>query len=334
MSKPNNLPTVNQFIGPGVHFPQTVHGFSTVPEQSQQKPQQPQHQHHHGFPPFGHFGPGHKDNKNQQQQGGYPQQQGGYPQQQGGYPQQQGGYPQQQGGYPGWNNQGGYAQQQGNWGPGGYPQQQGYYNNFSNDIYNLRNQYGMQIPDNQIDQTLDAAKANKRMYAFPEPEKTYIRYDEKGKSYILSANSHKWAHKDNKQYFDDKKDANSYDGTAAHLIKVCWLDMKLPLKHVKPGNYQLFLNQAFENAQIRGTMKIKVLVGDKQVFNDEAFPNAEMVKNKNLTETYICNIKREDFDMNKLDKNGDAEVRVEIGGKDNSWKKGWLFDGIRLLEVQ
>ena len=192
----------------------------------------------------------------------------------------------------------------------------------------------MQIPDNQIDQTLDAAKANKRMYAFPEPEKNYIRYDEKGKSYILAANSHKWAHKDNNQFFDDKKDPNSYDGTAAHLIKVCWLDIKLPLKHVKPGNYQLFLNQAFENAQIRGTMKIKVLVGDKQVFNDEAFPNAEMVKNKNLTETYICNIKREDFDMNKLDKNGDAEVKVEIGGKDNSWKKGWLFDGIRLLEVQ
>jgi hypothetical protein len=330
MSQPNNLPTVNQFIGPGGQFPQTVPAYSTVPEQNQQKPQQPQqpshHQHlPHGLPGFGFFGKGHKDHKNQSQQQQGPQQQGGYPPQQGGYPPQQG--------YPGWNNQPGYAQQQGNWGPGGYPQQQ-YYYNFSNDIYSLRNQYGMQIPDNQIDQTLDAAKANKRMYAFPEPEKTYIRYDEKGKSYILAANSHKWAHKDNKQYFDDKKDANSYDGTAAHLIKVCWLDMKLPLKHVKPGNYQLFLNQAFENAQIRGTMKIKVLVGDRQVFNDEAFPNAEMIKNKNLTESYICNIKREDFDMNKLDQNGDAVVKVEIGGKDNSWKKGWLFDGIRLLEVQ
>ena len=323
MSQPNNLPTVNQFIGPGGQFPQTVPAYSTVPEQNQQKPQQPQqpshHQHlPHGLPGFGFFGKGHKDHKNQSQQQQGPQQQGGYPPQQG---------------YPGWNNQPGYAQQQGNWGPGGYPQQQ-YYYNFANDIYSLRNQYGMQIPDNQIDQTLDAAKANKRMYAFPEPEKTYIRYDEKGKSYILAANSHKWAHKDNKQYFDDKKDANSYDGTAAHLIKVCWLDMKLPLKHVKPGNYQLFLNQAFENAQIRGTMKIKVLVGDKQVFNDEAFPNAEMIKNKNLTETFICNIKREDFDMNRLDQNGDAVVKVEIGGKDNSWKKGWLFDGIRLLEVQ
>ena len=81
-------------------------------------------------------------------------------------------------------------------------------------------------------------------------------------------------------------------------------------------------------------MKINVLVGDKQVFNDEAFPNAEMVKNNKLTETYIFIIKREDFDMNKLDQNGDAVVKVEIEGKVNSWKKGWLFDGIRLLEVQ
>ena len=42
-------------------------------------------------------------------------------------------------------------------------------------IINLRNQYGMQIPDNQIDQTLEAAKANKRMYAFPEKE-MFLKY--------------------------------------------------------------------------------------------------------------------------------------------------------------
>ena len=101
-------------------------------------------------------------------------QQDGYP------PPQQGVYPPQQG----WNNQAGYAQQQGNWGPGRYPSQQGYYNNFSIDIYNLRNQYEMQIPDNQIAQTFDADKANKRKYAFPEPAKINTKYDEKGKSYL------------------------------------------------------------------------------------------------------------------------------------------------------
>ena len=301
MSQPNNLPTLNQYLGPGGHFPQTIPAYSTVPEQKNQP---------HHLPPHG--------NWNQApQQGNWNQapQQGNWNQgpQQGNWSQA----PQQ----GNWNNQGGYP----NWNQG--------YNNFSNEIYNLRNQYGMQIPDNQIDQTLDAAKANKRMYAFPEPEKTFIRYDEKGKSYILSSHSFRWTHKDNNQYFADKNDPDSYDGTTAHLIKVCWLDIKLNLKHVKPGNYQLFIHQAFENVQIRGQMKLKVLVGDKEVFNDASFPNAEMVKNKKLTETFICNIKREDFDMNKLDNNGDAIVRVEFGGNNNSWKKGWSLDGIRLLET-
>ena len=58
-----------------------------------------------------------------------------------------------------------------------------------------------------------------------------------------------------------------------------------------------------------------------------------MIKDKNLTEHFICDIKRQDFDMNKLDQNGDAIVKVVIVGKDNSWKKGWTFDGLRLLET-
>ena len=55
-------------------------------------------------------------------------------------------------------------------------------------------------------------------------------------TYIISANSHNWAHKNNKKNFNDKKDANSYNEDSAHLIKVCWLDMKLSKKHIR--NYQ------------------------------------------------------------------------------------------------
>jgi hypothetical protein len=225
--------------------------------------------------------------------------------------------------------------QQGNWNQNpGYAQQPqgGYYNSFSNEIYNLRNQYGMQIPDNQIDQTLEAAKANKRMYAFPEKE-MFLRYDQKGKSYILSTHSLQWVHKDNPQYYTTKNDPACYDGTATHLIKVCWLSFKIGVKHVKPGNYQVFFNQAFENAQIKGQMKLKIFVGDKEVFSSASFPNDEMVKSKTLTEHFICNIKREDFDYNKLDNNGDMSIRVEVEGNNNSWKKGWIFDGVRVLEV-
>ena len=57
----------------------------------------------------------------------------------------------------------------------------------------------MQIPENQIDQTLEAAKKNKRMYRFPEKE-MFLRYDQKGKSYILATHTLPWAHKDNPQY--------------------------------------------------------------------------------------------------------------------------------------
>ena len=50
----------------------------------------------------------------------------------------------------------------------------------------MKNKYGMNIPEDQIDQTIEEAKNKKRMYAFPEEETNYIRYDEKGKSYIAS----------------------------------------------------------------------------------------------------------------------------------------------------
>ena len=57
-----------------------------------------------------------------------------------------------------------------------------------------------------------------------------------------------------------------------------------------------------------------------------------MVKSKTLSEVFIKDIKYEDFDMSKLDKNGDAVIRLEFGGNDGkTWKKGWTIDGARLL---
>ena len=211
--------------------------------------------------------------------------------------------------------------------------QQNYYYNFANEIYNLRNQYRMNIPDNQVDQTIEQAIQNKRMYAFPEQEKNYLRYDPKGRSFISPMHSFGWAHKDNPQFFELKHNLpNSYDGTSAYLIKVCWIDMKCKLNHVKPGNYKLFINQMFDNAQIKDQMTMRVFVGTRQIFEDKHFPNAQMAENKNMTESYICSIKKTDFEMDKLDVNGDAVVRVEFSGNNNSWKKGWTLDGVRIEE--
>ena len=105
----------------------------------------------------------------------------------------------------------------------------------------MKNRYGMNIPEDQIDQSIEEAKNKKRMFAFPEKETNYMRYDEKGKSYIASLHGFGFAHHDNPQYFDTKQDPNSYDGTAKHLIRVSWLDIKLKFHHVKPGNYKLIL---------------------------------------------------------------------------------------------
>ena len=95
-----------------------------------------------------------------------------------------------------------------------------------------------------------------------------------------------------------------------------------------------WIHTGFENAQLKGQLKMRVLVGDREVCNIPNFPNENDAKNRNLTEVFICDIRREAFDTNRLDPNGDAVVRVEINGvNQNAWKKGWLFDGGRLLEV-
>ena len=349
MSQPNNLPTLNQYLGPGGNFPQTIPA-SGVPEQNvQPQPQQgnwgqppqqgnwnqPPQQGNWGQPPQqGNWNQPPQGNWNQPPQGNYQPPQGNYQPPQGNYqpPQQQGNWnqpPQQPGNWGQQQNPQSYAQQPGHW---NQAQQNFYGNNFFNEVAFFRSKYGLNFPDSDIDQTYEAARANKRMYAFNEPEKNYIRYDEKGKSYVLTAHTFGWAHKNNKQFFEDKPTPNSFDGTSSYLIKVCWIDVKLEFKHVKPGNYQVFINQSFDNAQIKGKMKIKVLVQDHEVFGSDSFPNEEMVKNRNLTEVYICKIRVNDFDNNRLDQFGDGKVRVEISGTDSSWKKGWTIDGVRLLE--
>ena len=68
----------------------------------------------------------------------------------------------------------------------------------------------MNIPDDQIDQSIEEAKSKRRMYPFPEQETNYVRYDDKGKSYISSCHGFQFAHYDNKQYFDEKCGCDTY----------------------------------------------------------------------------------------------------------------------------
>ena len=327
-----SLPTLNDKIG-------QFHPQMPGNQQNQPQPQQQQHQqhhqnpqHHHGhhphgnwpFPhfnwhhPHGHWNQPHGNKNNQQPpQGNWNQ------------PPQEHHSQQEQPPQENWNQppqQPGYAQQQ------GYPQPQQW--GFDDEIKDMKTRYNMNIPDDQIDKTIDEAKSKKRMYAFPDQELNYVRYDDKGRSYIASTHGFKFAHFDNKDLYTTKNDPNSYDGTAKHLTKTCFLDIKIKFNHVTPGNYKLFLNQCFENDQLKGKVHFKVFVCDKEVFAENAFPTDEMVKSKTLSEVFIKDIKYEDFDTSKLDQNGDGVIRLEFGGNDGkTWKKGWTIDGARLLDL-
>ena len=202
---------------------------------------------------------------------------------------------------------------------------------FKEYILYLKNKYEMAIPEDDIDETFEEAKENKRMYAFKE-NKNYLRFDEKGKSYILICHFYDWFWK--KDYYNETKNLmNSYDGTSPYLIYVWYIEMHLDFRHVKPGNYKLYINEGFtNNSYIIEQTIIKVYIGEKVVYSNDYFPNSG--ENQILAEHFICDIILEDFDLDKLDDNGDAVINVEVRDKSTSNRKyGWIFDGYRLLEV-
>ena len=234
-------------------------------------------------------------------------------------------------GYQGWNQQGGFQP--------GYAQQGGQYqttpqtlNNWQQEMYNFQTHYQVTIPQNEIDNTFEDAKRNNRRYKFKDAETNYVKYSNDGKSYISIADASGWAHKNNSQYWGSQVNLpNSYEGKTSRLKNVCFIDTHFQFHHVKPGNYKLFINHGFENQALLNKLTLKVFVGDKEVYNLNDYPNQAMIGLKQLTETYICDIRSDQFDTSKLDQNGDAVVKVCFAGKEGSWKKGWLIDGARLL---
>lgn len=203
-----------------------------------------------------------------------------------------------------------------------------------NAINDMKNKYGANISDEEIDENIEKAKYTKRIYPFPDKDLNYLRFDEYGKSYIAPVHGFKIPGFDDNKLFEIKEDQKSYDGKITHLIQASSLSVKLQFHHVKPDNYDLFLNHYFEEGtNLKGKINIKVFIGEKKIFADNQFPNDELLKINNLSESLICKLKKEDFDLNKLDKNGDAVVRFEIQGNDEiDVKKGWFLDGVRLVE--
>ena len=200
---------------------------------------------------------------------------------------------------------------------------------------NLKKKYKINIPDDQYDQSLEDAKLKKRMFVFPNEPGNYIRYDDKGKSYICSFHfgTSKWGKTNKKDNVTPKNSSESYDGTYLYLNHINAIRIIYTFNHVTPGNYKLFLKQSFDNNNMMlNTMTFRISISDKVIFTSNNFPNNNMVKVRGLSEFYIRDIKKEDFYMTKLDQNGDAIVKIEfIGNNDRRLKKGWLIDGARLL---
>ena len=143
-----------------------------------------------------------------------------------------------------------------------------------------------------------------------------------------------WTWKTEEGYYDEKKNLlNSYDGTSAYLIGVWFINLNLDFKHVIPGNYKLYINEAFLSSNyIIEQANITVFIGEKKVYSNEKFPNSG--ENQELDEHFICDIRLEDFDSDSLDNNGDAIIKIMVRELSNAGKKsGWIFDGYRLLEV-
>lgn len=201
-------------------------------------------------------------------------------------------------------------------------------NEFRDKLLNLKKKYKLNIPEDQIDQNIEEAKSKKRMYEFTDFAGNYLKFDEKGKSFICSFQKKGF----NNRFFNAKNSPGSYNGTCLHLNQINKLNLSYCFSHVTPGNYKLFINQAFDNKNMMlGTMSLRVSISGKVIFTINNFPNNNMIKVRGLSEFYIRDIKKEDFYMTQLDQNGDGAVKIEfIGNNDKNLKRGWLIDGARL----
>ena len=205
----------------------------------------------------------------------------------------------------------------------------------------LKAKYNLKIYQKEVDETEKEAKINKRRYKnSSEKEVNYYQYDIDGDKYIAIARTFSWAHKDNPEFWEEVKIDGSYEPNqnVPYLKTVCWIDTNFTFFHVKPNNYQLFLNEHFvKGLNFIEKVFIKVLIEDKIIY-EKKFPSKEIYNNNKsnkkdskLNEDFICFIKRDDFDSiieeQKLDVKGVCNVKVKFWHVDDFWKDGWYIDG-------
>ena len=215
------------------------------------------------------------------------------------------------------------------------------------EVRKLITKYNFQIYQNEVDLTENLAKKNNRRYKYPKEENkgvNYYQFNLDGNRYISIANSFKWAHFDNNNYWTKEKAVGSYEenGDVFYLTKVCWINTHFHFYHVNPkNNYKLYVNEFFViHKNFKNELKIKVILGENKVVYESIFPsdkihqkNSGQKNNCKLKEDYICYITKEDFNDVQKDQNGDCLVKVEFSHRDLNWKSGWFIDGGCLVET-
>ena len=216
------------------------------------------------------------------------------------------------------------------------------------EVRKLKAKYNFEIKQNEVDLTLELAKKSKRTYKYGKEENkgvNYYQFNLDGNKYISIANSFRWSHQDNNDYWTKEKAKGSYEknGVVYYLVDVCWLDTRFHFYHVNPNNnYKLYINQYFvQDEYIQNVLKLKVILGENKIVYHELFPSATMYqgnsgpkKNRKLKEDFICYIKKEEFNDVQKDQNGDCLVKIEFFHNDNYWKSGWFIDGGCLVETE
>ena len=198
--------------------------------------------------------------------------------------------------------------------------------------------YDLEINKNEIDDSLLSAKINHRKYKYTVEDKVnYLQFKENCIEFKAIARYNDWAHKDNNSYWREENIEGSYTGEKVfYLVTVCWINVNLYFYHIKAGNYQLYINEHFDDSRIKGELKICVKIGNKEIYKNDNFPNDEIYnannsssnhRNKKLKEDFICNINENDFDVKEKIDEEKFVVEVSFMHRELYWKGGWYIDG-------
>lgn len=193
------------------------------------------------------------------------------------------------------------------------------------------------VPAQAINPHFDLASRNGGTYVFPGEQKNMVCYGQAGGYYLSIANSFKWAHNDNKSYWEKRQVQNQYDTQGCYFLKnVCWLEIVFGFNKVARGDYQLLIHHGFApGSTVRERMKLSLTINDKEVYSIPNFSCSQEYKSAppdTLFEDPVIAI-RDNF-FKQVDPQGTCQeykIYISLMMTDGNWKKGYYIDGAKLI---